>query len=186
MGAIDGIPLLLQTAKAMINQTIEAERETLKIMQEQGGFTFLVNSLRSCAVQMEIACVGAFSLFEARMQKNFPKNRFFIALRDHLIKVGEEKLGEDLYRYYLAVNVLKHGLGSSYDELNKLKDLPFVMKKHGDWFDEEGDVAEPEALIDYRNGEFFAGMIETLGRAFCVLEPEETWRFGDAGPQDAN
>jgi hypothetical protein len=48
----------------------------------------------------------------------------------------------------LAVNVLKHGEGRSYKELLDKPALPFKLKKPGEAFFNEGDVAEVHTLIE--------------------------------------
>jgi len=70
----------------------------------------------------------------------------------------------------LAVNVLKHGQGSSYEELLKTPNLPFTIKQPGDFFFDEGDIAEPEGLIHVTSTGFFEGLIQTLSRAHMSFE----------------
>lgn len=49
--------------------------------------------------------------------------------------------------YYYAINVLKHGQGSSYNRLNaKSNILPFKIKQNNTFID-EGDVSELSFLI---------------------------------------
>ena len=120
-------------------------------------------------VQVEVAVVGVFSLFEARMQPQFPKGPFFKQLKAHLIELGQPELATSIWHYYLAVNVLKHGHGSSYEELRKTPGLPFSIKQLDDVFFDEGGVAEPEGLIDVTATGFFEGLIRTLSRIHICL-----------------
>lgn len=170
MGAIDGVPLLLAAAEATARRSEESVSDILRRMREHGGQTVFVNGLRMTTVEIEIAVVGVFSLFEARMQPNFPKGPFFKQLRTHLIAADQPELAAQIHHYYLAVNVLKHGRGSSYDELRQIPNLPFVMKQPEDAFFDEGDIAEPEGLLDITATGFFDGLIETLRRASSFLE----------------
>ena len=127
MGAIDGVPLLLSAAEVTAHRFDESVTELHNLMKEQGGQTVFVNSLRMATVQIEISVVGVFSLFEARLQHKFQNGPFFKKLKVHLIELGEDQLATDVWHYYLAVNVLKHGFGSSYKELCKSPDLPFEI-----------------------------------------------------------
>lgn len=170
MGAIDGVPLLLSAAEVTAQRFDESVSELLKLMKEEGGQTVFVSGLRMATVQVEISVVGVFSLFEARMQHKFPNGPFFKQLRVHLIEMGQDQLATNVWHYYLAVNVLKHGPGSSYKELCKSPDLPFIIKQPGEFFFEEGDVAEPEGLIDVIAMDFFQGLISTLSRVHVCLD----------------
>ncbi|WP_288939555.1 hypothetical protein [uncultured Roseovarius sp.] len=169
MGAIEGIPLLLSAAEMKARKFDEDISELHKLMDDQGGQTVFVNGLRVAVVQIEIAAVGVFSLFEARMQPYFPNGPFYKLLKTYLVNVDQSELANDVWNYYLAVNVLKHGSGPSYEELLKSPDLPFVIKRSGDLLFDEGDVAEPEGLIHVTASGFFHGLIETLSRVYGVL-----------------
>ncbi len=170
MGAIEGLPLLLTAAESTARKFDESVSELQKLMEEHGGQTVFVNGLRVATVQIEIAVVGVFSLFEARMQQHIPSGSFFKGVKSHLIDVGHPKLANDVWHYYLAVNVLKHGLGSSYDELCAITDLPFEVKQPGEYFFNEGDIAEPEGLINVTQAGFFEGLIQTLNQTYLSLE----------------
>ncbi|MCZ0813750.1 MAG: hypothetical protein ACQEVT_04980 [Pseudomonadota bacterium] len=169
MGAIEGVPLLLSAAEAKARKFDEDISELHKLMDEQGGQTVFVNGLRVAVIQMEMAAVGVFSLFEARMQPYFPNGPFFKSLRTHLFDADQPDLANDVWNYYLAVNVLKHGQGTSYEELIKSPELPFIIKRPDSFFFNEGDVAEPEGLIHVTAPGFFHGLIETLNRVYGFL-----------------
>ena len=68
------------------------------------------------------------------------------------------------------MNVLKHGRGQSYEELLATPNLPFFLKRSEDNFFEEGDIAEPESLIDFRAMGFFEGLVDALRQAHLFLE----------------
>lgn len=172
MGAIDGMPLLLSAAEVRARQCNEHVTELHELMDQHGGQTVFVNGLRMATVQIEIAAVGVFSLFEARMQHYFQKGSFFKLLKKHLIDRGQPELADDIWHYYLAVNVLKHGRGPSYEELRKAPDLPFDIKQPDDSFFEEGDVAKPEGLTNVTAPGFFDGLIGTLSRVHACLQSQ--------------
>ncbi|WP_227271776.1 hypothetical protein [Roseobacter weihaiensis] len=170
MGAIDGVPLLLSAAAVSARRFDEHVSELLELMDKQGGQTVFINGLRMATVQVEIAAVGVFSLFEARMKHHFQNGSFFKKLKKHLVGSGQSELADDIWHYYLAVNVLKHGCGGSYEELCNATDLPFNIKQPGEHYFEEGDVAEPEGLVNVTAPGFFDGLVGTLGRVHDFLE----------------
>lgn len=170
MGAIVGVPLLLAAAKATERNFHAAVSEIIGLMEQHGGQTDLVNGLRLATVQIEVAAIGVFSLFEARMQPCIPKGPFFKQLKALLIEKGQEKLANNVWHYYLAVNVLKHGKGQSYKELCNETHLPFEIKKPDGFFFDEGDVSEPEGLINVIAEDFFVNLIQTLEAVHAYLE----------------
>lgn len=170
MGAIQGLPLLLTAAELAAQRFDESVSELHKLMEEQGGQTVFVNGLRIATVQIEVAVVGVFSLFEARMQHHVPNGSFFTGVRNQLIDSGNPNLAQDLWHYYLAVNVLKHGLGPSYNELCESTGLPFEVKQPDEHFFDEGDIAEPEGLINVTATGFFEALIQTLNQTYLILE----------------
>ncbi|MEX1662616.1 hypothetical protein AB4874_13305 [Thioclava sp. 15-R06ZXC-3] len=97
MGAIDGVPLLLSAAEVTARKFYEDVSKLHKLMDEQGGQTVFVNGLRMATVQIEVAAVGVFSLFEARLQPQFPRGPFFKQLKAHLTKVGQTELANDVW-----------------------------------------------------------------------------------------
>lgn len=169
MGAIEGVPLLLTAAEAIARNANDGFSETHEILEHRAE-TALVNRLRVITVEIEVAAVGIFSLFEARMQHHISRGPFFRELRKLLAANEQVDLAEKLHQYYLAVNVLKHGRGASYEELRAIPHLPFVVKGPDDAFFNEGDVAEPDGLVNVVADGFFDGLIETLRRAYAFLE----------------
>ena len=114
---------------------------------------------------IEAATIDILSLFTARMQHHFARGPFSKELRKRLVAADQADLGEQAYQYYLAANVLKHGSGSSYHELRKVKGLPFGVKQP----DGSGQV-KAEGLIDVHSDDFLDGLIATLDQAKQILE----------------
>ncbi len=88
MGAIDGIPLLLTVAEETARKTDEQFSKLSRLTDQQQQRATFVNNLRIATVEIEVAVVGVFSLFEARMQHHFPKGSFYRQLRKRLIDGG--------------------------------------------------------------------------------------------------
>lgn len=119
----------------------------------------IVNDPTAETAEVEAATVETVSAFEARLQHHFARGPFFVKLRNRLKAEGDDDLAQDVYHYYLAANVLKHGGGKSYRELEKLTDQPFTLQ------DEEG-----KALIDVTADGFLSGLVNTLRQAHAFLE----------------
>jgi len=91
-----------------------------------------------------------FSLLESFLQDQMKwKKEPFKKLKAFLKKEHDEsELSKTFDNYQHAINVLKHGLGSSYDRLFERKpELDFSIKSKGKFFF-EGDVSEVGVLID--------------------------------------
>ncbi|MEP1767001.1 MAG: hypothetical protein ABJJ53_10260 [Sulfitobacter sp.] len=119
----------------------------------------VANDATATPAQIEAIAVETVSAFEARLQHHFARGPFFVKLRNKLKADGHADLAQTVYHYYLAANVLKHGGGKSYRELEKLSDQPFTLQ------DEEG-----KALIDVATGGFLTTLLKTLRDAHSVLE----------------
>jgi hypothetical protein len=170
MGALFVVPLLTHTCEAMTLAVEESERELRKIADRGDANTALVNSFRVATTEYEVSAVGIFSLFEARMQDRLePEQKPLKAIKTILTQVGEEGLFETYHQLYLAVNVMKHGRGPNYARLLKFEDLPFALKPKGEAYFEEGDIAEPEGLIDFRSPAFFDLLRSTLDKVHDIV-----------------
>lgn len=119
----------------------------------------IASNLDADATEIEAAVVETVSAFEARSQHHFARGPFFVKLRNRLRDEGHTDLAQRVYHYYLAANVLKHGGGKSYRELQKLADQPFTLQ------DEDG-----KALIDVTAGRFLADLVEALRQAHQILQ----------------
>lgn len=111
--------------------------------------TPLVKALQMVQLQKAILAVGMFSLFEAMLQDGLECSDGFREAGEILDREGEMVLKERFVDLQLAINVLKHGRGRSYDALIAKADrLPFRIKRPGEAFFFEGDVSEIATLIE--------------------------------------
>jgi hypothetical protein len=169
MGAIDGISLSLTAAELLFEQSDARAREAVAKLDAGSGATALINSLRISASQNELVAVGVFSIFEARMRDKVEGRSFFKGLQEMLLKEELFELANKFRLYYLAVNVLKHGAGSSHNELLKVLDLPFAVRATTTEFFMEGDVSEPDGLIDVEDFGFLNGLLEVISSVHTFL-----------------
>jgi hypothetical protein len=132
--------------------TLEALSEAQsKIVQalDESAATTLVKALQMIQLQKVITVVGMFSIFEAMLQDDLACKDGFHGAMDILEKKGELSLKEQFGNLQLAINVLKHGRGRSYDALvAKATDLPFRVMRPGEYFFCEGDVSEVSTLVE--------------------------------------
>lgn len=125
----------------------EANERTIDALQTSGA-TPLAKTLQMIQLQKTVLAVGMFSLFEASLQGELQCRNGFKKAKSILENEKKLDLKRSFDDLYLAVNVLKHGHGESYDLLvARAGDLPFKVKLPGQLFFQEGDVSEVFALV---------------------------------------
>jgi len=116
---------------------------------QRSSATSLVKTLQMIQLQKVILSVGMFSIFEANLQDNMRCINGFDTAKKILNMRGKTDIKERFEYFYLAINVLKHGFGRSYDTLvAKVDRLPFKIKLPNESFFFEGDVSEVLTLIE--------------------------------------
>lgn len=142
--------LVFRSTEVMLGSLREANDKLIDLLQESAS-TSLVKGLQAVQLQKAILAVGMFSIFEARLQDGLDCNDGF-GFREAgeiLEHAGCTALKRRLDDMVLAINVLKHGRGRSYDALvAKVDSLPFRIKMPGEAFFAEGDVSEIQTLIE--------------------------------------
>ena len=126
----------------------EANERTIEALQTSGA-TSLVKTLQMIQLQKAILAVGMFSIFEANLQEGLSCSNGFGEAKKILDDEGKLDMKEHFDDLFLAINVLKHGRGRSYDALvAKAEVLPFRIKLPDEPFFFEGDVSEVSTLIE--------------------------------------
>jgi hypothetical protein len=126
----------------------ETTTKTIEALQTSAA-TALVKTLQMVQVQKTIMAVGMFSLFESVLQDTLQCKDGFAEAFKILNDDGATALQESFSDFQMAVNVLKHGRGRSYEALLKRSgSLPFKIKQPTQEFFAEGDVSEIRTLID--------------------------------------
>ncbi len=98
-------------------------------------------------MQMVMVAVGGFSMLEGILEQTRDWSSPFRELDDKLRKIGAASVANEFLAFRLAINVLKHGYGDSYERLLKKEGLPFRVKGKDQYFFDEGDVSEIPGLI---------------------------------------
>lgn len=128
-----------------LNVAQEHNMEELKT----SSATRLVRGLQMINLQKAILAVGILSMFDAELQGELDCEYGFGRADEILEQKGLTTLREEFGDYRKAINVLKHGRGTSYDALvAKAGALPFRVLLPTEDFFFEGDVAEISTLIE--------------------------------------
>lgn len=128
-----------------LNSAFEELAEEL----ENSGATTLVKGVQMVQLQKAIFACGMLSMFDSILQDKLECQNGFQEAGDFLESAGQLELKERFRDLQLAVNVLKHGNGTSYNALiQKASSLPFRVKLPNEGFFNEGDVAEVSTLIE--------------------------------------
>lgn len=125
-----------------------AWRSTSEELQTSAA-TPLVNALQVVQLQKAILAVGMFAMFDAALQDQLQCNDGLRDANRMLEEAGMAELRDVFMNLQLAVNVLKHGRGRSYDALITVAaTLPFRIKMPDEAFFNEGDVSEISTLVE--------------------------------------
>lgn len=166
MGTSQSVLELIAAARADAKACEERIADIRDLADGQDGSDTQADDLRAATVALELAAVDVFSLFEARMQHHFRRGPFSRKLKSLLLDAGQTDLADRFQKYYLAINVLKHGKGASYRELLKTPTALFGVKPSEEIAD--GDTGE--GLVDVTVPVFFDGLTTTLVEAYHFLE----------------
>lgn len=129
----------------------ELNAESIERLQTSAQ-TSEVKKLQMIQLQKVVMAIGMFSLFESILQQRLSCRNGFDKVKE-LLETGKKyQLLDHFKTFYLAVNVLKHGKGQSYNELLKQADsLPFRIKKENHDFFNEGNIDEVSTFIEVDN-----------------------------------
>ncbi|HSB08119.1 MAG TPA: hypothetical protein VLM38_01300 [Blastocatellia bacterium] len=160
---------LLDRCTAFTLEALREAHERIIDALQTSATTPLVKALQMVQLQKAISAVGMFSLFEAILQDGLRCSDGFREAANILDREGEPDLKERFGDLQLAINVLKHGRGRSYDALiAKAGALSFEIKRPGDAFFCEGDVSEISTLIEVDDA-FVRGCAEVIRDVSAVM-----------------
>lgn len=151
----------------------EAEHEIVEFLQTSAESRHIKN-LQMLQLQRVVTAVGLFSIFDAILQDALGCKDGFKEARSILLECGFAELNQEFSDYILAINVLKHGRGRSYDELMARRaSLKFEIKAEDEHFFDEGDVSEVSTLIkaDTKFVEDCSRVIHEVSEAVQIAKP---------------
>jgi len=150
-------------------QSIEKLHVEVSKELNKSGSTAAVKNLQMIQLHKVIVATGMFSIFEASLQERLDSNNGFKKAKEMLLQAGESELYNRFEDYICAINVLKHGRGSSYNFLiKKFDSLPFRIKLPDENFFFEGDVSEVSTLIEVTD-EFVLACAELIEQISAVI-----------------
>ncbi|WP_294227868.1 hypothetical protein [uncultured Shimia sp.] len=164
------LPDLIAAAQVKAKTSEDTILEIREHLEQQTASEAQIEDFRAAHVALELAAVDTFTLFEARMQHHFRRGPFSRKLRAALLDAGHSDLADRIHKYYLAINVLKHGKGASYRELCNTPTELFHVKR-AETITSQNDHA-PSNLIDIGVSGFFDGLAATLLEAQRFLEDQ--------------
>ena len=157
-----------RSAAFTLNALSEAQTRVVEALQESGATT-LVKSLQMVQLQKVISAVGMFSIFEAMLHDVLNCPDGFRGAAEVLTQQRNLDLQARFADLQLAINVLKHGRGRSYDALvNKAASLPFKVKLPNEDFFNEGDVGEVSTLVEVDDA-FVLGCADVIREVSVAL-----------------
>jgi hypothetical protein len=115
-----------------------------------------------------------FSIFESLLQDCMQWTEPFDSLNVYLRKHQRDTLAQTVGDYKLAINVLKHGRGASYEGLlARGAELEFNVKPKGDYFFFEGDVSEVVGVLVDVDDRFVRRCAALIEEASALIRSEE-------------
>ena len=162
------IELVEWGTKFTLNALNDAWEKTTAELQTSGA-TILVKSLQMLNLQKATLTVGIFSIFEAELQHALGGKYAFQTASKILKSAGKYELAIRFDDFREAINVLKHGRGSSYDRLvSRASSLPFRVMLPDENFFCEGDVAEISTIIEV-DDVFVNNCVEVICNVSAVI-----------------
>jgi hypothetical protein len=172
---LDNIETLVTAARATARQ-VKGVLDNIYSELETSGATRLLSGIDICNSQVALALVGVFSVYDSRLQVVVGGEKPIDELIKRLASAGHAVDAAAMDDYRLAVNVLKHGVGSSHTKLLARKShLPFQVQAFVGELAVEGDVCPPSDLV----------IVTTEHLEQCCDLIETTWAFVQATTPEA-
>lgn len=172
MPALNAWTLVVATMQTAA-ESFQADFDDALDQLAEDGSSRIVNVSRIARMQLMMVAVGGFSMLEGILEQRGAGDHPFQELDRRLREAGHDTIADEFMCFRLAINVLKHGSGPSYDRLRGLGDVPFRVKAPDETFFDEGDVSEVPALVFVDNN-FVQRCALTIERAFTVLQVPQT------------
>lgn len=164
---LDDIQTLVTAGRATAHQVRGLLGEVFAEL-ETSGATRLLTAIDIGDTQVALSLVGVFSLYESRLQTATGADKPIDDLIKQLESAGHTADAAALDNYRLAVNVLKHGVGSSHAMLlARMSLLPFRVQANLGELAVEGDVCPPSDLV----------IVSAEHLEQCCDLIERTWNF---------
>jgi hypothetical protein len=152
---------------------VQTELEEIYQALQTSGATRLLTRIDICNAQIAASAVGIFSIYESRLQSRYRWSKPFEEVAKLLLANNGAAEAEQFEVYRLAVNVLKHGVGTSHTKLFERADkLPFKVGRTSGDLHEEGDVNPPSDLIAV-SVEFLEKCCDLVEKSWDIVKASE-------------
>ncbi|WP_153065905.1 hypothetical protein [Xanthomonas campestris] len=154
---------------ALTQSLLDEKRARLLVELQDHGSTALVKSSQALELQGAVMVVGMAAMFDAALQDALDCENGFQQALKIIEEACEPHLSARFRDVQLAVNVLKHGKGRSYEELLARRDqLPFRIRLEDEFFS-EGDVSQLTTLVQ-TDADFLKYCSETIDLVAVVIK----------------
>ncbi len=161
---------LVQQSTAFTLSAIRSAQQSLIDKLQNNADTPLIKALQMIELQRVISAVGMFSMFDAVLQEELQCPNGFQKAEELLKSVGDEATKNRFCNLKMAINVLKHGKGPSYNALVKIASLlPFKVKLPSEALFCEGNTSEALTLIEV-DDEFVKLCAEVIHEVSVAIE----------------
>lgn len=148
-----------------LNEINEKTLDALETSANAG----LVKTVQMIQLQKVILSVGIFSIFEAWLQDKLNCKDGFKTAKE-ILKNKDKELYKQFNQFYLAINVLKHGRGPSYDKLVLMaNELSFTLKMPASLLD-EGDISEVSPYLIKVDDQFVLNCADIVRQVSKVID----------------
>ncbi len=168
MPALNSWTLIIAAMERAVSSAQKDADESLNRFRNDGSSN-IVNALRSSRMQLVMAAVGGFAMLEGILEQSMGWKKPYQELEQQLRRSGQDALADSFMSFRMAINVLKHGFGESYERLTRRSNLSFRVKLSEGQFFDEGDVSEIPGLmlVDDR---FVLACAQVIEQAFTSLQ----------------
>lgn len=175
-GMVSDVTLLFQCAEFTLSHSRRVEEAAHEELQTSAATPPLI-ALRLVRLQRAVLALGMFSLFESMLQTLMGWGTPLEQLDAYIRKHGSAELAEKFTDYKLAINVLKHGKGRSYEQLlARSASLDFKVKPDDEHFFYEGDVSEVMSLLIDVDDKFVLTCAALIQEAAALIRSvEKNW-----------
>lgn len=147
----------------------EINEKTLEALETSAN-TGLVKTLQMIQLQKIILSVGIFSIFEAWLQNELNCKDGFKKAKE-VLNNKDKTLYNQFNQFYLAINVLKHGRGPSYDKLVLMEnELNFTLKTPSQSSFDAGDVSEVSTYLIQVDDQFVLNCADIVRQVSKVID----------------
>ena len=168
MAVSQSLPELVRAAQDIAKVSYDRISQILDDKTDQIPTEAQTEELAALTVAIELVAVDIFTVFEVRMQHHFKRGPLSRKVKAALLEAKQPDLADRLHQYYLAINVLKHGAGTSHRELLGNKSNLFIVRPTSNATTADGEALT--GLVDVTAPQFMNGLADVIIEVYQFLE----------------